>query len=92
MFSENEMSRGHKVVIVVLSTILGITWLLIITYVIFKKQLLLLHKIDKRKEESHQLQTQSMAQHYDDLQDTDVDKNYTALDSTNQESPYEETL
>eukprot|EP00105_Crassostrea_gigas_P018388 XP_011436498.1 PREDICTED: uncharacterized protein LOC105334657 isoform X2 [Crassostrea gigas] len=89
---ENEMSRGHEVVIAVLSTILGITWLLIISYVIFKKQLLLLHKIDKRKEESHQLQTQSLAQHYDDLQDTDVEKNYTALDSTNQESQYEEPL
>lgn len=86
------MSRGHEVVIAVLSTILGITWLLIISYVIFKKQLLLLHKIDKRKEESHQLQTQSLAQHYDDLQDTDVEKNYTALDSTNQESQYEEPL
>lgn len=86
------MSRGHNVVIVVLSTILGITWLLIISYVIFKKQLLLLHNIDKRKEESHQLQTQSLAQHYDDLQDTDVEKNYTALDSTNQESQYEEPL
>lgn len=92
MFSEYEMSRGHKVVIIVLSTILGITWLFIIIYLLFKKQLLLLHKINKRKEESHQLQTQSMAQHYDDLQDTDVDKNYTALDRTNQESPYEETL
>lgn len=32
---EYEMSRGHNVVIVVLSTILGITWLMIITYVIF---------------------------------------------------------
>nr|XP_034331270.1 uncharacterized protein LOC117690738 [Crassostrea gigas] len=90
--SQYEMSRGHKVVIIVLSTSLGITWLFIIIYLLFKKQLLLLHKINKRKEESHQLQTQSMAQHYDDLQDTDVDKNYTALDRTNQESPYEETL
>lgn len=90
--SQYEMSRGHKVVIVVLSTILGITWLFIIIYLLFKKQLLLLHKIDKRKDESHQLQTPSIAQHYDDLHDTDVDKNYTALDHTNQESPYEETL
>nr|XP_034331254.1 uncharacterized protein LOC117690733 isoform X2 [Crassostrea gigas] len=89
---EYEMSRGHKVVIVVLSTILGITWLFILIYLLFKKQLFLLHKIDKRKDESPQLQTQSMAQHYDDLQDTDVDKNYTALDCTNQESPYAETL
>ncbi|XP_052710525.1 uncharacterized protein LOC128184925 [Crassostrea angulata] len=88
---EYEMSRGHKVVIAVLSTILGITWLFIIIYLLFKKQFLLFHKIDKRKDENHQLETKSMAQHYDDLQDTDVDKNYTALDRTNQESPYEET-
>lgn len=86
------MSRGHNVVIVVLSTILGITWLMIITYVIFKKQLLLLHKTDKLKNRSHQLETQISNQHYNDLQDTGMDKTYTALDRTNQESPYEETL
>lgn len=86
------MSRGHNVVIVVLSTILGITWLMIITYVIFKKQLLLLHKTDKLKNRSHQLETQISNQHYNDLQDTGMDKTYTALDCTNQESPYEETL
>lgn len=86
------MSRGHNVVIVVLSTILGITWLMIITYVIFEKQLLLLHKTDKLKNRSHQLETQISNQHYNDLQDTGMDKTYTALDRTNQESPYEETL
>lgn len=92
MLSEYEMSRGHKVVIVVLSTILGITWLLMIIYLILKKQLLLLHKIDKRMDKSHQLETQSSEQHYDDLQDTDIDKNYSALDRTNQETLNEETL
>lgn len=72
--------------------ILGITWLLMIIYVILKKQLLLLHKIDKRMDKSHQLETQSSEQHYDDLQDTDIDKNYTALDRTNQETLNDETL
>lgn len=60
-----------------------------IIYVIFKKQLLLLHKTDRRKDKSQQLETQSCEQHYDD---TDIYKNYTSLDRTNQETPYEETL
>lgn len=72
--------------------ILGITWLLMIIYVILKKQLLLLHKIDKRMDKSHQLETQSSEQHYDDLQDTDIDRNYISLDRTNQETLNDETL
>lgn len=43
-------------------------------------------------DKSHQLETQSSEQHYDDLQDTDIDKNYISLDRTNQETLNDETL
>lgn len=89
---EHEMSRGHVVVIVVLSTLLGITWLLVITYIIFLMQRWNLQRTDNRAEKGNQLETQNMEQHYDDLQDTDVDQNYTTLDRANQETPYEETF
>lgn len=51
-----------------------------------------LQRMDNRAEKGNQLETQSMEQHHNDLQDTDVDKNYTILDLTNQETPYEETF
>lgn len=86
------MSRGHVVVIVVLSTLLGMTWLLVITYIIFLMQRWNLQRMDNRAEKGNQLETQSMEKHHNDLQDTDVDKNYTILDLTNQETPYEETF
>lgn len=92
VFSEHEMSRGRVVVIVVLSTLLGMTWLLVITYIIFLMQRWNLQRTDNRAEKGNQLETQNMEQHYDDLQDTDVDQNYTTLDRANQETPYEETF
>lgn len=94
VFSEYEMSKGHMIVIVVLSTLMGITWLWMIAYVIFLKQRWNLQRTDKREDKGQQPETQRREHHYDDLQDTDVDQfeKYTVLDSTNQETPYEETL
>lgn len=89
VFSDYEMSRCHMIVITVLSTLLGITWLLVM---IFLKQCWNLQRTDKRAEKGHQLETQSREQHCYNLQDTDVGKNYTSLDRPDQETPNEKTL
>lgn len=63
-----------------------------IIYAIFLKQRWNLQRTYKRSEKGHKLETQRMEKHYDDLQDPEVDKNYTVLDCTDQGTPYEETL
>lgn len=71
---------------------MGITWFLLIIYVAFQKWRRNIKTTDQYDEKGNQLETQSMEQHYDDLQDIDVEKNYSHLDRLDQETPYEETL
>lgn len=82
-----EMPNWHLIAIGVLSALLGITWLSTLPLVIFKKQLLFLFNAGKREEKAHQSNIEDTPQHYDDLQDTDVDKAYTALARSDQETP-----
>lgn len=85
-------SRANILSVAVPFALLGITWLLLIIYVVFQKWRRNLKTTDQHDEKGNQLETQSMEQHYDDLQDIDVEKNHSHLDRSDQESPYEETL
>lgn len=90
--AEDGPLRANIVDVAVPSTLLGITWILLIIYVVFQKWRRNLKTTHQHDEKVNQLETPSMEQHYDDLQDIDVERNYSHLDCLDQETPYEETL
>lgn len=71
---------------------MGITWILLIIYVVFQTWRRNLKTTYQHDEKVNQLETQSLEQHYDDLQDIGEENNYSYLDRLDQETPYEETL
>uniref|UniRef100_A0A8W8J2A4 Ig-like domain-containing protein n=1 Tax=Magallana gigas TaxID=29159 RepID=A0A8W8J2A4_MAGGI len=90
--AEDGPLRANIVDVAVPSALLGITWILLIIYVVFQKWRRNLKTTHQHDEKVNQLETPSMEQHYDDLQDIDVERNYSHLDRLDQETPYEETL
>ncbi|XP_052710539.1 hemicentin-1-like [Crassostrea angulata] len=90
--AEDGPLRANIVDVAVPSALLGITWILLIIYVIFQKWRRNLKTTHQHDEKVNQLETQSLEQHYDDLQDIGEENNYSHLDRLDQETPYEETL
>uniref|UniRef100_A0A8W8J2B0 Ig-like domain-containing protein n=1 Tax=Magallana gigas TaxID=29159 RepID=A0A8W8J2B0_MAGGI len=90
--AEDGPLRANIVGVAVPSTLLGITWILLIIYVVFQKWRRNLKTTHQHDEKVNQLETPSMEQHYDDLQDIDVERNYSHLDRLDKETPYVETL
>lgn len=71
---------------------MGITWLLLKIYIVFQKWRRNIKTTDRYDGKVNQLENKSMEQHYDDLQDIDVEKNYSHFDRLDQETPYKENL
>lgn len=90
--AEDGPLRANIVDVAVPSTVLGITWILLIIYVVFQTWRRNLKTTHQHDEKVNQLETQSLEQHYDDLQDIGEENNYSHLDRLDQETPYEETL
>lgn len=90
--AEDGPLRANIVDVAVPSALLGITWISLIIYVVFQKWRRNLKTTHQHDEKVNQLETQSLEQHYDDLQDIGEENNYSHLDRLDQETPYEETL
>ncbi|XP_065931252.1 uncharacterized protein [Magallana gigas] len=67
-------SKSCIIAISLVSILLGLTWFMVAMFVVYDRRYRNIHQKSKHGEESTQLQTQNMTQHYDDLQGTDVDK------------------
>uniref|UniRef100_A0A8W8P1E0 Uncharacterized protein n=1 Tax=Magallana gigas TaxID=29159 RepID=A0A8W8P1E0_MAGGI len=67
-------SRSCIIAISLVSILLGLTWFMVAVFVVFNRRCRNVHQNSKHGEESTQLQTQNMTQHYDDVQGTVVDQ------------------
>ncbi|XP_052692716.1 uncharacterized protein LOC128170993 isoform X1 [Crassostrea angulata] len=72
-------SRSCIIAISLVSILLGLTWFMVAMFIVYDRRYRNIHQKSKHGEESTQLQTQNMTQHYDDLQGTDVDKLETQI-------------
>lgn len=77
--AEDGPLRANIVDVAVPSALLGITWILLIIYVVFQKWRRNLKTTHQHDEKVNQLETQSLEQHYDDLQDIGEENNYSHL-------------
>lgn len=91
-------------VISLLSILLGLTWLIVALFVIYKRRYRNVNQNSKHGEESIQLESQNMTEHYDDVHGTvvegkctdakkdftAVERDYTELGRRDPETPYEE--
>uniref|UniRef100_K1R2P6 Deleted in malignant brain tumors 1 protein n=1 Tax=Magallana gigas TaxID=29159 RepID=K1R2P6_MAGGI len=84
------------IVISVLSILLGLTWLTIAVFVMYKKRRSNLHQSNTDDTQGFQLEVQSLTQHYDDADQTFPENIYSALGtpcqetSENSATPYED--
>uniref|UniRef100_K1R177 Uncharacterized protein n=1 Tax=Magallana gigas TaxID=29159 RepID=K1R177_MAGGI len=77
----------------ILSALFGITGLLVAALIIFKTRRKNRHKKDANGVQNVQLEEleeQNMTQHYDDVLGTGVERGYTTVGPSDQETPYEE--
>lgn len=74
----------------ILSTLFGITGLLLAVLIIFKTRRKNKHKKDANGDQNVQVEEQLMTQHYDDVHGTGVERGYTTMGRSDQETPYEE--
>ncbi|XP_052714536.1 deleted in malignant brain tumors 1 protein-like isoform X2 [Crassostrea angulata] len=93
--SREEWMYGANAIILisVLSILLGLTWLTIAVFVVYKKRRSNLHQSNTHGTQGFQLEVQSLTQHNDDADQTNPENVYSALGMTCQESsetPYEE--
>lgn len=75
--SDDETSRSCIVATSLLSIFLGLTWLIVALFVIYKRRYQSVHQNSKHDEESIKLEAHNMTQHYDDVQGTVVERTYT---------------
>ncbi|XP_052714545.1 deleted in malignant brain tumors 1 protein-like isoform X3 [Crassostrea angulata] len=93
--AKQEWMYGANAIILisVLSILLGLTWLTIAVFVVYKKRRSNLHQSNTHGTQGFQLEVQSLTQHNDDADQTNPENVYSALGMTCQESsetPYEE--
>lgn len=77
----------------ILSALFGITGLLVAALIIFKTRRKNRHKKDAdgvQNVQLEELEEQNMTQHYDDVHGTGVERGYTTVGPSDQETPYEE--
>ncbi|XP_052692710.1 uncharacterized protein LOC128170988 isoform X2 [Crassostrea angulata] len=67
-------SRSCIIAISLVSILLGLTWFMVAVFFVYNRRCRNVHQNSKHGEESTQLQTQNMTQHYDDVQGTVVDQ------------------
>lgn len=93
-FKEEWMYGANAIILIsVLSILLGLTWLTIAVFVVYKKRRSNLHQSNTHGTQGFQLEVQSLTQHNDDADQTNPENVYSALGMTCQESsetPYEE--
>eukprot|EP00105_Crassostrea_gigas_P006932 XP_011421012.1 PREDICTED: uncharacterized protein LOC105323640 [Crassostrea gigas] len=67
-------SRSCFIAISLVSILLGLTWFMVAVFFVYNRRCRNVNQNSKHGEESTQLQTQNMTQHYDDVQGTVVDQ------------------
>lgn len=83
---EDRMPRTYTVIIIVLGILLGITWLLLTIFIIFKIRRGCL----QTTKTSIYLDTENVMQSYQNLQDIEGETNYTNIDRSDHETQYVE--
>lgn len=73
-FSDDETLRLYIAAISLLSILLGLTWLVMASLVIYKRRYSNVHQNCKHGEDRIQLESQNITDHYADVHDTVVDK------------------
>lgn len=93
-FKEEWMYGANAIILIsVVWILLGLTCLTIAVFVVYKKRRSNLHQINTHGTQGFQLEVQSLTQHNDDADQTNLENVYSALGMTCQESsesPYEE--
>lgn len=96
-FKEELMYGANAIILIsVLSILLGLTWLTIAVFVVYKKRRSNLHQSNTHDTQGFQLEVHSLTQHYDDADQTFPENIYSALGTPCQETsetsatPYED--
>uniref|UniRef100_A0A8W8P3S2 Uncharacterized protein n=1 Tax=Magallana gigas TaxID=29159 RepID=A0A8W8P3S2_MAGGI len=85
-FKEDKIPRTYTVIIIVLAILLGITWLLMTIFIIFK----LRRGSLQTTKTSIYLDTENVMESYQNLQNIEGETNYTNIDRTDHETQYVE--